>query len=175
MDLIATAKNVKSISPEWVPIPSVPRAWARPDGSIASLDRYGNFKIRKGSVQHGYRVIRLSGKDWRVNRLIAETFIPNPDNLPLVNHIDEDKLNNQVGNLEWCTHRHNITHGTSRERASEKLSKKVLATDSQGTVVHVFGSIAEAGRNGFNSGNVSRCCRGTRKTHKGLQWKYLTL
>lgn len=61
MDLTATAKNVKSISLEWVPIPSVPKAWARLDGSIASLDRYGNFKIRKGSIQHGYKVIRLGG------------------------------------------------------------------------------------------------------------------
>lgn len=65
----------------------------------------------KESVHHtGYKRVHINKKDYRLHRLVAEAFIPNPDNLPYVNHINEDKGDNRVENLEWCTHRHNIIH-----------------------------------------------------------------
>lgn len=77
-------------------------------------------------------------KEFRLHRLIAETFIPNPENLPQVNHIDEDKTNNTVDNLEWCTSSQNSNHGTRNERirphaiaAGMKSAKKVQQYDKK--------------------------------------------
>lgn len=110
----------------WKPIPSIPTAMAHPSGRVASLDRYGNLRERLGHVTGGgYNAVQVKGKIYLMHRLIAETFCPNPNNFPIVNHIDEDKLNNCTSNLEWCTYLHNNLHGTARTRASEKLKKGV--------------------------------------------------
>ena len=61
---------------------------------------------------------------WRIHRLVAETFIPNPDNLPEVNHKDENKLNNEASNLEWCTHKYNSNYGSRPRRIGEFHSKR---------------------------------------------------
>lgn len=157
----------------WKPIPSLPTAMAHPSGRVASLDRYGNLRERLGSIHlSGYQKVQVNGKAYKMHRIIAETFCPNPNNFPIVNHIDENKLNNCASNLEWCTHQHNVLHGTARQRAVEKLSKPVVAKDSEGNVVHTFGSIGDAVHVGFNQGNISGCCNGRRKTHKGLYWSF---
>ena len=141
----------------------------------------------------GYSQVELSknGKTKKclVHRLVAQTFIPNPDNLPEVNHKDEDKTNNFVflnedgtvdeekSNLEWKTHRGNINHGTRNERVSKALtngkkSKKVLQLSLSGELIREWESAKEAGRNGFDSSAVTRCCQGKRKTHKGFRFMY---
>ena len=157
----------------WKPIPSIPTAMAHPSGRVASLDRHGNLRERLGSIHLiGYRVVQVNGKAYKMHRLIAETFCPNPNGFPIVNHIDENKLNNCASNLEWCTHQHNVFHGTARQRAVEKVSKSVIAKDSEGNIVHTFKSATEAGRHGFTREYVSRCCNGRLKTHKGLYWSF---
>lgn len=157
----------------WKPIPSIPTARAHSSGRVASLDGFGNLRERLGSVRtSGYRSVKVCGKYYLMHRLIAETFCPNPNNFPVVNHIDENKLNNCASNLEWCTYQHNSLHGTAGQRRAEKLSKAVVAKDSEGNVVHTFGSTSEAGRKGFNRGNISSCCNGRQKTHKGLYWSF---
>ena len=65
-----------------------------------------------------YYAVSIEGKIFRVHRLVAQTFIPNPNNLPEVNHKDENKLNNSVENLEWCTHQYNNAYGTKGYRSS---------------------------------------------------------
>lgn len=157
----------------WKPIPSIPTARAHPSGRVASLDGFGNLRERLGSVHaSGYRRVRVNGKSYYTHRLIAETFCPNPNNFPIVNHIDENKLNNCASNLEWCTYQHNTLHGTARKRRVEKLSKAVVAKDSEGNVVHTFKSATEAARMGLDQGNISSCCNGRLKTHKGLYWSF---
>lgn len=157
----------------WKPIPSIPTALAHPSGRVASLDSHGKLRERLGNVQATrYRRVRVNGKSYYTHRLIAETFCPNPNNFPIVNHIDENKLNNCASNLEWCTYQHNSLHGTARQRTVEKVSKPVVAKDSEGNVVHTFKSASEAARMGLNRGNISSCCNGLRKTYKGLYWSF---
>ena len=121
-------------------------------------------------------------KSKRSHRLVAEAFIPNPNGLPQVNHIDEVKDNNNVENLEWCTSKYNSNHGTSIERRVKAQSKKVRAINVETGEVITFNSASEARRSGYHK--VSQACRGAYKspngnlirgdgrTYKGYKWYY---
>ena len=112
-----------------------------------------------------------------VHRLVALNFIPNPDNLPEINHKDENKKNNNIDNLEWCDRKYNVNYGTCIERVAKantngKKSKKVLQLSLTGELIREWPSMMEAHRNGFTFSAISRCCRGKKKSYKGFQWKY---
>lgn len=150
-------------------------------GRVKSL---GNNKLRKekilkgGKGTCGHLLVHLckDGKQAHkyIHRLVAQAFLPNPQNLPEVNHKDENPSNNQVSNLEWCDCKYNINYGTRNQRVAEKLSRRVDQIDMvTGEVVHQWVSTAECGRNGFNIGHVSSCCNGKLKQYKGYVWKYL--
>ena len=144
-------------------------------GRVKSLNynHSGKEKILKPvTYKSGYLYVVLSKNNKRkhflIHRLVAEAFIPNTDNLPQVNHKDENPLNNVVSNLEWCTSSYNINYGTR----NEKISKKVLQYDLEGNFIREWVSTRECGRNGYNYSSVAACCRGKRKKYKGFIFKY---
>lgn len=154
-------------------------------GRVKSL---GNNKSRKekvlkpGNNGRGYIQVYLHKNGQKeklfVHRLVAQAFIPNTQNLPEVNHKDEDKTNNCVDNLEWVSSRENTNYGTRNLRVAEKLtngicSKPVLQFALDGTFVCEWPSLSEIWRQlKFNLGNICQCCLGNRKSAHGFIWKY---
>ena len=141
----------------------------------------------------GYLVVQLSKnkekKTYLIHRLVAFTFLENPENLPEVNHKDENKKNNFVflnedgsinkekSNLEWKTHRGNCNHGTRNERSAKartngKKSKRVLQLSLSGDLIKEWESTRECARNGFDFSTVAKCCRGELPQYKGFRWEY---
>lgn len=90
-------------------------------GEVFRVFKYG-LKLMSGGIRNGYKsvVLRINEEyvTEYIHRLVAKAFIPNPDNLPQVNHKDEDRTNNSVENLEWCTQKYNTNYGTAKERMS---------------------------------------------------------
>lgn len=149
---------------------------------VSNLSRVKSIKFGKERIlkpvtdRHGYLLVGLwknnKQKTYKVHRLVAEAFIDNPDNLPQVNHKDENPLNNNVNNLEWCNSKYNCNFGTRIERISKRRSKTVLQYDLEGNFIREWKSSAECGRNGFNQGHVAACCQGKLKKHKDSIWRY---
>lgn len=115
-------------------------------------------------------------KRFMVHRLVAQNFLNNDNNLPCVNHIDGNKQNNNVNNLEWCTVRYNNLHSLKlglRDMKNNKLSKQVEQYDLEGNLINTFKSSNDAKRiTGFSQGHISECCRGEIKQYNGYVWKY---
>lgn len=149
-------------------------------------DKNNSFSILPEKIvtpecdKEGYLRIRLTkegeGKKFLVHRLVAQAFIPNPNNLPLVNHIDECPKNNRFDNLEWCTEAYNSNYGTRNTRIAEKISKGVNRYSLDGEYIDSFESTAEACRKlGLplnRQSNISAVCRGVRKSTLGYIWKF---
>ena len=150
-------------------------------------------RVRKGNryinpwVQYGYMYVGLwkgkKCKKFRVHRLVAETFIPNPNSFTSINHIDEDKSNNCVTNLEWCTTSYNNAYGnrgakmlhTYKQRNTSNAEKEVLQLSLYGEIVNEYKSISEASRQtGLSLGNLSSVCNNKphRKTLGGYKWRF---
>lgn len=123
---------------------------------------------------NGYAKIKLhkNGKRHYTNthRLVAEAFLNNPYSYSQINHKDENKLNNCVENLEWCTPKYNSNYG----KRNEKLRKKVFQINKEGIVINIFESTVEVQRVlGIKHQNVSSCCRGEIKSAGGYKWTYI--
>ena len=146
------------------------------DGSIYKLNWNNTGKMRKVKQtlnNGGYLCFGCNGKIVKSHRFVAECFIPNPYNLPQINHKDEDKTNNHIDNLEWCNNKYNINYGTRNERMVETLSKKVYQYTLKGEFVKEWTSVREVERVlGFSNGNISSCCNGRQKTAYKYIWKF---
>ena len=161
----------------WGRVKSLKRLVKSPRGYRTVCER--TLKPTKDS--HGYLCVSLHKegkmKFVKIHRLVAEAFIDNPDNLPCVNHKDENPLNNVVSNLEWCTYSYNNSYGTRLERVRDKQingkkSKPVFQYDLEGNFIKEWESAAECGRNGFHQAHIIDCCKGKYKQHKGFIWRY---
>lgn len=174
-------------------------------GRIMSLNyrNTGRAELMEPWDNNGYLQIELCKngeyKKCKVHRLVAETFLPNPEGKPQVNHKIEGKegksinmvifnedgsINKEKSTIEWVTPKENNDYGTRKERAGKaiskakkgitngKKSKKVLQLSLSGELIREWPSTAECGRNGFDSGVVCKCCNGKLKTHKGFRWMY---
>ena len=163
----------------WKDIPGYEGLYQVSDcGRIKSLN-YRRTKqecIMKPRVAHGYQYVKLFKDKLRklvkVHRLVAQVFIPNPDNKPEVNHINGIKTDNRAENLEWTTHSENQLHAY-RNGLQKQNSKSVLQYDLQDNFLKSFESIAAAvNETKVHRGCISECCTGKRKTAGGYHWEY---
>lgn len=130
-------------------------------------------KLKPGLCKHtGYLKVVLSKTTCSVHKLVAEAFIPNPDNKKCVNHIDGNKLNNNVSNLDWCSFSENSLHSCNI-LGKRKPSFPILQIQG-GKIIKEFSSIAEAEKQtGINHNRIRRCCESiSYKTIGGVQFKY---
>lgn len=145
-------------------------------GRVKSF-RNGEEKILKFGGNRGYRMVvfcvRGIRKTCTVHRLVAKAFVDNPNNYPCVNHIDEDKENNQAENLEWCTVAQNNKYGTRTERSSKTQSKPIIMIDDDNNIKTKFYGISQCSRvMGFSAGNIWAALNGKMQHCGGYRFKY---
>ena len=135
--------------------------------------RNGCF-LKPKNTGNGYLIVALykdGQKKWyKIHRLVAMTYIPNPENLPQVNHKDENKENNCLQNLEWCDASYNTNYGTRNEKVANKLKKPILQYTLDGELVREWPSATDVGQE--VKGNIRHCLRGEQKTAYNYIWKY---
>ena len=126
---------------------------------------------------NGYLMVKLSKNSIvytkTVHRLVAEAFIPNPEHKSEINHIDENKTNNNVSNLEWMTRTENINHGTRTERMSKTQSIPIIAINIKtGESKEFYGTNECARQLGLTHGNITSVLKGRYKQTGGYTFKY---
>lgn len=157
-------------------------------GGMYLIDEAGQIftryrmRIMKQSLSHdGYMVVGLSKdggrKQYRVHRLVAEAFIRKEDGKDFINHIDGEKTNNHVSNLEWCTVQENCLHSIhilgNTVTKGGLPPKAVVSVDLSNGEIAVFASSMDAERKiGIHHGAVTRVCKGKQRSHKGYKWFY---
>ena len=131
-----------------------------------TIDRYGYEKV----------VLSKDGKSFyrTVHRLVAQAFVPNPNNLATVNHINENKTDNRAVNLEWLSIADNDNHGTRNARmADTKCRLPVEQVLPDGTTIQYSGVKDASRKTGINRCCIALCCKNIRKTAGGYKWRYL--
>ena len=179
---------------KWVNIENHPSYFISNFGRVFSKK---SNKVMKNRVvsKNGYQQITLDNSQLLVHRLVAQAFIHNPNNLPCVNHKDENPGNNDFRNLEWCTYKYNSNYGTNPSRHSKKMldrynndpdwkydcikrlaeiqkkkRKRVVQLDKFNNYLKTYESSYATEKDGHLSVHVCDCANGKRKTHHGYKW-----
>lgn len=154
----------------WKQIDGFPNYQVSDRGRVKNIK---NGKILKNKIEpHGYAFVQLYKGDGKskwiaIHRLVATAFIPNPDNLPQVNHLDEVKTNNNVENLKWCTASQNTRY------SAHKFSCKINQLSLDGELINTWDSSEQIKREtGYNNSNIIQCCKGKYNQAYGFKWEY---
>lgn len=157
-----------------------------PDGTVIDLTTNTCLPLiprEDGYIQLSLKTDEGTSQKFYLHRLVATAFIPNFQNLPCVNHKDENKLNNSVENLEWCSYQYNINYGTRTERAQQTKAEKgftvpktaikiVMKDKKTGEILKTYNSVKEAGRDlGVSPSHINEVVHGKRKSAYGYLWE----
>lgn len=170
----------------WKPVPGYEGLYEISNmGNVKSLARMKPYRdgfrrfpggiLKPNKINGGYRLVMLTNshtrKGFLVHRLVAESFIENPNCLPQVNHIDGNKENNTVSNLEWCTAKENMLHSVKNRLRSDL--KPVVMLTKDGRVVRKFNGVREAAREtGIERTNIRFCCNNKHRSAGGYLWRW---
>lgn len=161
-------------------VSSMGRVYSVPRISPTGCKVNGRF-LCHGDNGHGYKIVNLwkdgKSKIKYVHRLVALAFIPNPDNLPEINHKDENKENNCVSNLEWCSNRYNVTYGTARKRGMATYRQNGHNTpidkyDTSGNLIKTYEVSYDLRKDGVKRRCVLNCCYGRTRSYKGFVYRF---
>lgn len=183
----AYAEADKYIDKEWRDIKGYEGLYQVSDkGNVRHLSNYDSagcfrdeYTLKPILSNHGYYEVSLykngKAKQYRVHRLVAEAFIPNPENYPMINHKDEVRTNNNVENLEWCDVSYNNNYGSRLSKVTKKLGFPIVSINLKTGEKHFYPSINIAANSTNSSArHISSVIKGERKTHHGMSWRYAT-
>ena len=172
---ISNKRNIKSVD-------RINKEICHHGGYRMVMHKGKEIKQRENNKGYYYVILSKDGVVSRkyVHRLIAENFIPNPENKPEVDHIDGNTKNNEISNLRWATHKENLNNPVAKKRCSDKLkgkpkfklAKTVYQYTIDGNFVKEWVSIAECERNGYSRTSVWKCCNNKQSTYKGYIFRY---
>lgn len=156
--------------------------WGRVKSLIKSLkSKKKEIILKTYLASFSYHYVKLikdgKRKQFTVHKLVAETFIPNPDNKLQIDHISGDKNDNSKWNLKWATQKENMNNPVTKEKRlnNPKVSIKIYQYTLDGKLVHIYQSMHEAERDGYGRKEIKKCCLGIIKQHKGYKWSYVPL
>lgn len=167
----------------WKQIEKFPRYEVSTEGRVRNIQTKRILKPYSSRTQKGmgYLKVKLVTEPYKtkqiyVHRLVAQTFIPNPENLPQINHIDENKENNNVQNLEWCTHQYNTNYGNVQKRRvatfREHRGKEIVQYDSDGNELNRYETIAKAAVSIGGNRNTLSIAMNQGLNYKGFNWRF---
>lgn len=145
-------------------------------GNVYSL--ITNKILKPGLTLDGYYQVNLykNGvkKHLYIHRLVAQSFLDNPNNYPIINHKDENPMNNIYSNLEWCDKKYNNNYGKCKDKHAKTVSKPINQYDLQDNFIKQWNSMKKASETlKLSRGNICLCCQGIRNKTGGYRWRYL--
>lgn len=159
---------------KWKEVPNIEGLIVSNYGHVRGKDREGSIQwLTQHISKKGYSIICYKYKQYRVHRLVGFAFIPNPKNKPEINHLDGNKLNNHYKNLAWSTSSENNRHSYHVLDNDSQYIKREVLIYKDGELYKTAISVRHAARliKGAST-NISKCCNGLRKTHKGYTFRY---